>query len=372
MRYLLAICISFCIFSVSAQEYFLFVGTYTTGKSKGIYVFKFNSKNGELQWMGNTDSSANPSFLAIARDGKHIYAVNEVSQAQMGYIACYAFDSATGKLDFVNKQPSGSEHPCHVSLTKNGKWLAAANYTGGSLALLPLNADGSIQPLAQHIIHKGKSVDPKRQDKPHVHSVFFSPDEKYLLTPDLGTDQVSIYQFNTKAKTPLTPAPVPYIQSEPGAGPRHLDFSPDGKFLYVIEEIGGMVSAYSYKNGTARFIQRIATHPLDYKGLPGSADIHISPDGKFLYASNRGEENNLAIFSIDAATGKLSNAGYQSSMGSGPRNFMIDPSGNFLLVANQNTNNIVVFKRDLTTGTLQQTLQQIEVPNPVCLKMLVK
>jgi 6-phosphogluconolactonase len=361
---------SFCIFSVSAQEYFLFVGTYTSGKSKGIYVYKFNSKNGELQWMNNTDSSANPSFLAIAPDGKHVYAVNEVSQAQTGFIACYAFDKVTGKLAFVNKQPSGSEHPCHVSVTSNEKWLAVANYTGGSLAVLPLNEDGSIAPLAQHIIHKGKSVDPTIQDKPHVHSVFFSPDEKYLLSPDLGTDQVSMYQFNRKAKQPLTPMPVPYIKSEPGAGPRHLDFSPDGRFMYVIEEMGGMVSVYSYKDGTAKFIQRIATHRADYKGLPGSADIHISPDGKFLYASNRGGENNLAIFSIDAASGKLTNAGYQSTMGSGPRNFMIDRSGQFLLVANQNTNNIIVFRRDRQTGLLQQTLQQIEVPNPVCLKML--
>lgn len=372
MRYLLALCISFCILSVSAQDYYLFVGTYTTGKSKGIYVYKFNSKNGEVEWVSNTDSSANPSFLAIAPNGKNIYAVNEVSQDQMGFVASYAFDAATGKLSFINKQPSGSEHPCHVSVTKNGKWLAVANYTGGSLAALPLNADGSIQPLAQNIAHKGKSVDPQRQDKPHVHSVFFSPDEKFLVSPDLGLDQVSIYQFDAKSKKPLTPAPVPYIKSEPGAGPRHIDFSPDGKYLYVIEEMGGMVSVYTYKNGTTKFVQRIATHPADFKGQPGSADIHVSPDGKFLYASNRGDENNLTIFSINTNTGKLTNEGYQSTIGSGPRNFMIDPTGKFLLVANQKTNNIVVFKRDLATGKLQQTLQHIEIPSPVCLKMLPK
>ena len=372
MRLLLALCMSLSALSVSAQDYYLFVGTYTTGKSKGIYVYKFNSRNGEVEWVSNTDSSANPSFLAIAPNGKTIYAVNEVSQSQTGAVASYTFDAANGKLNFLNLQPSGSEHPCHVSITKDGKWVAVANYTGGSLALLPVNADGSLQPLVQHIINKGKSVDPKRQDKPHVHSVFFSPDNKYLLSPDLGLDQIGIYRFDPKLKKPLAPMPVPYIKSEPGSGPRHLDFSPDGKYLYVIEEMGGTVAAYSYKNGVTKSIQRIATHPEDFKGQPGSADIHVSPDGKFLYASNRGDENNLAIFSIDPATGKLTSAGYQSVMGSGPRNFMIDPTGKFLLVANQKTNNLVVFRRDMATGLLQKTLQQIEIPSPVCLKMLQK
>jgi 6-phosphogluconolactonase len=372
MRLLLAICISLSSLSISAQDYYLFVGTYTTGKSKGIYVYKFNSLNGEMEWVSNTDSAANPSFLAIAPNGKNIYAVNEVSQSQTGAVASYSFDATSGKLKLLNLQSSGSEHPCHVSITKDGKWVAVANYTGGSLALLPVNTDGSLQPLAQHIVNKGKSVDPKRQDKPHVHSVFFSPDNKYFLSPDLGLDQVSIFQFNNKLKQPLTPMPVPYIKSEPGSGPRHLDFSPDGKYLYVIEEMGGAVTAYSYKNGVTKFIQRILTHPADFKGQPGSADIHVSPDGKFLYASNRGEENNLAIFSINQLTGKLTSAGYQSVMGDGPRNFMIDPSGKFLLVANQKSNNIVIFKRNMATGLLQKTLQQIEIPSPVCLKMLQK
>ncbi len=371
MRTLLALCICLIVSSLSAQHYYMFIGTYTSGKSKGIYVYDFNAATGDLTWVSNTDSAANPSFLTIAPDGKHIYAVNEINRQQTGYVAAYDFNAASGKLSFINKVPSGSENPCHISITKDGQWLAVANYTGGSLAVLPVSADGSVKPFAQHIVHTGKSVNLQRQEKPHVHSVFFSPDEKFLLTPDLGLDQVSIYQFDKTAATPLTPAPVPYAQAVPGTGPRHIEFSGDGKYVYLIEEMGGTVSVFSYHNGTMTPIQRLATHPESFKGQPGSADIHLSPDGKFVYASNRGEENNLAIFSVDKTSGLLANAGYQSTGGEQPRNFMIDPTGKFLLVANQKTSNILVFKRNMKTGALEK-VNEIEVPNPVCLKMLKK
>jgi 6-phosphogluconolactonase len=371
MRILLALCISLFTTALFAQNFYLFVGTYTSGESKGIYVYNFDATTGEVKWVSNTDSSANPSFLTIAPDGKHLYAVNEVSRQQAGFVAAYDFDLKTGKLSFINKQSSGSENPCHVSITKNGKWLAVANYSGGSLATFPVNADGSIQPFSQHIIHTGKGINPQRQEKAHVHSVFFSPDNRFLLTPDLGTDQVSIYRFNSHATQPLTPATIPFIAIEPGSGPRHIDFSPDGKYLYLIEELAGNIGVFSYNNGVLTPIQNIKTHPADFKGQPGSADIHVSPDGKFVYASNRGEENNLAIFAVNQSTGTLTAAGYQSTLGEQPRNFMIDPTGKYLLVANQKTSNIIVFKRNLNTGALQE-LHQFEVPNPVCLKMLPK
>lgn len=372
MRILLAFCLSCCLLIVSAQNYYLFVGTYTGGKSKGIYVFQFNAKNGEVQWVSNTDSADNPSFLAIAPDGKHLYSVNETDRDHSGKVSAYSFDAANGSLHLLNQVASGSENPCHVSITHDGKWIAVANYTGGSLAMFPVNSDGSLKPYTQHIIHKGKSVNPVRQEKAHVHSVFFSPDEHFLYTPDLGMDKVTVYRFNPQSKKPLSPAPVPYISTTPGAGPRHISFSPDKKFLYLIEEMGGSVNVYQYANGSTRFVQRIATHPDQYTGLPGSADIHLSPDGKFLYASNRGDENNIAIFSVDKQTGKLTHIGYQPCGGLQPRNFIIEPTGNFLLVANQKTNNIVVYRRDKETGLLQATLQQIEVPSPVCLQMLAK
>ena len=363
-----------CLFSVlvSAHDFFLFVGTYTSGGSKGIYVYHYNSKTGKTDWVSNTDSSANPSFLTIAPNGKFVYAVNEVSRKQAGLISAYAFDPSTGKLKFINQTSSGSENPCHISISKNGKWLLTANYSGGSLAALPVNIDGSIAAFTQHIVHEGKGTNPARQERAHVHSVFLSPDEKYLLTPDLGTDKVNIYQFNQHAKQPLTAAAQPFIAIEPGSGPRHLDFSPNGKYVYVTEEMSGMVSVHRYKNGTTQFVQRIATHPSDYQGQPGNADIHISADGKFLYASNRGKENNIAIFSVDASTGKLAALGYESTRGEGPRNFTIDPSGNFLLVANQLTSNVEIFHRDAKTGLLKHTGNSLKIPNPVCLKFLKK
>ena len=372
MRLLLALCFSICAFAVSAQDFYLFIGTYTAGKSKGIYVYKFNSNTGDVEWISNTDSSSNPSYVRITPNGKYLYAVNEVSRQQAGFVASYKFDAANGKLSFINKQSSGSENPCHISLTRDGKWLTVANYTGGSLAAFPVNADGSLQPFSQHIIHEGKGFNPQRQEKAHVHSVFFSPDEKYLFSPDLGLDKVYVYQFNKQEKMPLKEASTPFIKSEPGTGPRHIDFSPNGKYMYVIEEMGGTVSAYAYNNGSPKFIQRIAAHPETYKGQPGSADIHISPDGKFLYASNRSDENTIAIFSIDAVTGKLTLKGTQPTGGDHPRNFMIDPTGKFLLVANMKSNNIIFFKRDQITGLLQQTGKTLEIPSPSCLQMLKK
>lgn len=367
MRFLLALLLSAFSCVVTAQSYYLFIGTYTSTGSKGIYVYRFNAQTGKTEWVSNTDSSANPSFLRVSPNGKYVYAVNEISRQQAGRVVSYAFDAANGQLRFLNQQSSGSENPCHLSVSKDGKWVAAANYTGGSLSIFPTNTDGTLQPFAQHIVHSGKGVNPQRQEKPHVHSAFFSPDEKYLLTPDLGLDEVSVYRFTKDRQTPLQTASI--IHTEPGGGPRHLDFSADGKFLYVLEEMGGAVSVFSYHDGKTKLIQRIFTHADDYKGQPGSADIHLSPDGKFLYASNRGDENNLSIFSVNAKEGTLRLVGYQSTAGVQPRNFMIDPTGNFLLAANQKTNNIVILRRNKTTGELSQLSQQIQIPSPVCLQM---
>lgn len=371
MRRLLVTVLFFSFASlINAQDYYLFVGTYTTGKSKGIYVYKFDSHNGEVQWVSNTDSSTNPSYLALSPDGKYVYAVNETGREQAGKVSAYAFDKQTGSLSFINQQLSGGDDPCFVAVHPSGKWAVVGNYSGGNLSAFPINADGSLKPFAQLIQHKGSGPNTARQTSAHVHSTFFSPDYRYVFAPDLGADKVVAYQFNPAAAKPLKPAAVPFSASAPGSGPRHLAFHPNQKFVYRIEELSGTVTASTYKDGVMKNIQTIATHPADFKGQPGSADIHISPDGKFLYASNRGEENNIAIFSVDAVTGKLAAAGYQSTGGVAPRNFIIDPTGNYLLVANQKTNNIVVFKRDQTTGQLQPTLQQIEVPNPVCLQLL--
>ena len=369
MRFLFCLLLFTSVQSFS-QDYFLFVGTYTGSGSKGIYVYQFNALTGETRWVSNTDSSSasNPSYLAVSQNGKFVYAVHEDGDQKNGNIAAYSFNRTTGKLNLINKQLSGGDHPCYVSVSNNNKWVAVANYTGGSAAVFAVNTDGSLKAGPQVMQHKGNSVVPQRQDKPHVHSTVFSPKEDYLFASDLGTDKVVVYKFNAAAKKPL--AEVAFAASAPGSGPRHLTFHPNKKFAYLVEELSGTVAGYQFSDGKLNFVQRIATHPEDYKGNIGSADIHISPDGRFLYASNRGDENTITIFSVNPVTGKLSLAGFQPTLGRTPRNFMIDPSGNFLLVANQNTDNIVIFRRNKNTGLLTPTGAEIKVPKPVCLKMV--
>lgn len=370
MRCLLVTCSVLLFSCLHAQDFYLFAGTYTTGKSRGIYVYKFNAGTGHIQYISSTDSCNNPSFLAISPDGSHVYAVNETGRENPGKVSAFAFDKTSGKLSFINQQLSGGDDPCFISIYPNGKWVAVGNYSGGSLSVLPIGKDGGLLPYAQLVQHTGSGPNKARQASAHVHSVFFSPDYRYILVPDLGMDKVMVYRFSPAMSQPIQPAAVPYIAAAPGSGPRHLAFHPDRKFVYRIEELSGTVTVSAWADGRMKDIQTIATHPADFKGQPGSADIHISPDGKFLYASNRGEENNIAIFAIHAGTGKLTAAGYQSTGGIQPRNFAIDPTGHYLLVANQKTDNLILFKRDIVTGQLQRLPGQVELPSPVCLQFL--
>ena len=309
-----------------AQNYYMFVGTYTTGKSEGIYVYKFNTSTGEAARL-STVAAVNPSYLAIAPNARYVYSVNE--SGQTGEVSAFAFDKGTGRLQLVNKQSSGGADPCYISIDKTNKWAVVANYTSGSLVALPINADGSLGPLAQLIQHAGSSVNKDRQAGPHVHSAVFSPDQRYLFSADLGLDKEFVYHFTPTKKEPLSGAKDSMIAVDGGSGPRHFVFHPTKPYAYLMDEMSGTVDAYIYTpatGGLKRF-QRISSLPADFKGDIGSADIHVSPNGKFLYASNRGSANSLAIyFSIDA-NGKLSLKGFQSVLGKTPRNFIIDPTG---------------------------------------------
>ncbi len=359
--------ISFC---AAAQEFYLFIGTYTAKGSKGIYVYRFNAATGAAEWVSNTDSAANPSYLAIAPNHKFVYAVNETHGDSGGNVSAYTFDKTTGKLTFINQQSTGGDDPCYVTVSKNNKWVMVANYNGGSAAAFAANTDGSLQPSAELMQDTGSSANVQRQEKAHVHSTVFSPGQNYLFTPDLGIDKVKIYTFNPASEKPLTPAAPPYVSVSAGNGPRHLTFHPNQKYAYLMQELSGTVGVFRYSNGKFILLEDVPAHPKGYKGDIGSADIHVAPDGRFLYASNRGDENTITIFSINPATGKLKLKGYQPVMGKTPRNFIIDPTGNYLLVANQNTDNIVIFKRNKQTGMLQATGKQIKVSTPVCLQML--
>lgn len=353
--------------SVFAQNYPLFVGTYTGKGSKGIYWLDFNSQTGVSTLISSTDTASNPSFICVSASGKNLYAVSEDGNKEHGHISAYTINQKTKTLDFINKVPSNGDHPCFVAINKKANWLVAANYSSGSLASFSVNPNGSINESTQKIAHTGSGPNKQRQSSPHVHATFFGPNYTSVWAPDLGSDKVAVYDFNDNASSPLSATAVNEIITLPGSGPRHLTFSPNKLFVYVIEELTGTVSAYKIKGTKTMLVQNIKTHPENIKSTFGSADIHITPSGKFLYASNRGEENNLAIFSINQATGKLANLGYQSVSGIGPRNFTIDPTGQYVLVANQITSNIVTFYINQATGLLKELPTQMNIPNPVCL-----
>jgi 6-phosphogluconolactonase len=359
--------------SVFSQDPYLFVGTYTHGgKSKGIYVYRFNTSSGTATEVGSVKAS-NPSYLAIAPDGKHIYSANESDGPGGASVGSYSFDAATGNLVALNTQSSQAKGSCYISIDKTQKWAVVANYSSGSLTALPLNSDGSVAPAAQVIQHTGSGFVKDRQEKPHVHSTIFSPDEKFLYVADLGTDKEYIYHFDPSQAKPLSDAAEPSVSITPGSGPRHIVFHPTQPNLYLLSEISGTIDAFKYQkqSGNLAHFQRISSVPADYNAKDkDAADIHIRPDGKFLYASNRGESNTIAVFAI-GKDGKLTNKQYISTNGSHPRNFVIDPTGRFLLAANGDSDTIVVFAIDPATGLLKATGTVINVPSPVCLKFLV-
>lgn len=354
---------------VIAQTNYLFVGTYTNSGSEGIYIYKFNTKTGKSVLV-NKAAAENPSFLAISGNRNFLYAVNENGGTKAGSVSSFSFNRITGTLSFLNSKPTGGDHPCYVTINKTGKHVIVGNYTGGSVTVFPVQRNGSLGDAAQTMIHRGKSVVPARQEKPHVHAVVFSPGEQQLFVPDLGLDKIIAYSYYPMKEKPLDDLIGQHITAEPGSGPRHLVFHPSRPFAYLVEELTGTVSAYRYKDGRLHYLQRLSAHPGNYKGLISSADIQVSPDGRFLYVSNRGDANNIAIFMIEPSIGTLRIKGFHSSGGKKPRNFTIDPSGEYLLVANQDSNNIVVMKRNKSNGMLAETGEVISVPSPVCLKMI--
>src|SRR5688572_24996832 len=354
-----------------SKEQFLIIGTYTSGTSDGIYVYRFDTETGDNSFVSSVKAS-NPSFLAVSPNQKYVYAVNENADSTRftvtGHVAAFSFDRPSGQLTFINKQESGGKHPCYVSVDKTGKWVFAGNYSSGSLAVLPIKPNGGLDSAKQVIHHEGSSVVADRQESPHVHSTFISNNNKMLYVPDLGIDKVMIYKFESKTGK-LKESVPPFVITEAGAGPRHIDIHPNGKFAYLMEELTGAVSVYRItKEGYLDLIQNISGLPRDFTGIVGSADIHVSPDGKFLYCSNRGESNTIGIFAVDQKTGQLEWIDHQSTSGKTPRNFNFDPSGNFLLVANQNSDEIVIFKRDKQTGLLNDTGKRIKISKPVCLR----
>jgi 6-phosphogluconolactonase (cycloisomerase 2 family) len=355
---------------LTAQTWYVFAGSYNFEKNKtGIYVYRLDTLTGHLTRTSVVDSILNPSWLTISPDGSHLYAGTETQTSNSGSVTGFAFDSTKGKLIFINKQSSPGENPVYISIDREARWLVDANYGQGSIAVYPLSPNGFINPCAQFISFTDSGVNKQRQDRSHIHSAIFSPAQDYMFFPDLGADKIRSFSFDPAQPKPLLPAPTPYTATYPGGGPRHLVFNANGKYAYLIEEMGGSITVFHYANGRLDSLQRIATHSHELKKGYGSADIHISPDGLFLYASNRNVENNIAIFAIDQQSGRLTAIGYQSVHGRHPRNFAIDPTGNFLLVANQFSSNVTVFRRNKQTGLLKRVHQKVKIPGVSCLQV---
>ncbi len=352
-----------------ARELTLYVGTYTSKKSEGIYVYRMDRVSGELKRF-NSIKAVNPSFLAIDRSKRYLYAVNEVREfggKPGGAVSAFAIDPANGNLRFLNQQPSLGSDPCHLTVNRNRRFLLVANYTGGNVAVLPILRNGSLGPAADMKQHEGSST--KEQQKgPHAHCIILDASERHALAADLGIDKVMVYRFDqTTGK--LNPGKQPWASLQPGAGPRHLTLHPSGKYAYVINELDSTVTTFRYSGADGRLspLDTVSTLPETLTGTSFCADVHVSPSGKFLYGSNRGHDS-IVGFSIDQRTGRLRQIEHVSTEGKWPRNFTIDPTGRFLLVANQHTDNVVTFRIDSQTGRLKPTGHVAEIPVPVCLK----
>lgn len=353
-----------------SQNQFLLIGTYDSPKSEGIYVYQFNNLNGLAKEISHVKTS-NPSYIAISPNKKYVYAVNENADknGKGGTVTSFVFDKKIGILTKINTQSSEGNHPCYIAIDNTGKWVFTGNYSSGNFAVLPANKNGTLMQATQTVQQQGKSIDTARQNSPHVHTTFLLKNNKVLYVTDLGTDKIMLYNFDEKTGN-VKPSIQKFISTDAGSGPRHIDISADNRFMYVMQELSGMIALYSIKNNVLKRIQTISSLPLNFKGTAGSADIHISTDGNFLYASNRGESNTIAIYKINKKTGYLSLLTHQSALGLAPRNFNFDPSGKYLLVANQNSDEVVIFERDIKTGLLTDTGNRISVGKPVCLKWL--
>ena len=361
--------------SSADKPYLVYVGTYThKSDSKGIYVYTFDPGTGKLSPLGVAAESEDPSFLAVHPNGKYLYAVNEIDHfgaQKSGAVSAFSIDAKTGKLTLLNQAATRGAGPCHVSLDKTGKDVLVANYDGGSVAVFPVREDGSLAPSSAFVQHSGSSVNKERQEGPHAHWIGTSPDNHFALVADLGLDEALIYQFNATKGT-LTPNNPPFAKVDPGAGPRHIAFHPNGKFAYVLAEMEDSVTTFIYKanNGSLSPVQTVSALSIlrkDYKGPKEAAEIAVHPNGKFLYASNRGGIDAITAFSVDPAKGTLHLKNEYPTMGKTPRNFAIDPTGKFLLAANQESNNIVTFRIDAITGALTPTGDVAEAPAPVCI-----
>jgi len=347
----------------------VYVGTYTNGKSKGIYAYRLNADTGALTPVGLVAETRNPSFVITHPNGRFLYSVSETNSTggqPGGAVASYTIDGRTGGLTFLNQQPSGGAGPCHLTLDREAKYLFVANYSGGSISAFPLAGDGSIGPSTAFVQHQGSSVNPGRQKEPHAHGVYLDNSNRYLVVADLGLDRLLVYGFDNQKGT-LTPNDPPFAAVKPGAGPRHFSFSADGRLGFVINELDSTMTAFSFDQSTGSFkeLGTVSSLPPGWTGRNSTAEVQVHPTRPVLYGSNRGHDS-IHVWKIDPKSGQLTSLEIESTQGKTPRHFAIDPSGQYLLAANQDSDSIVVFKIDSESGLLTPTGNAVEVGAPVC------
>jgi 6-phosphogluconolactonase len=370
------------------QQYLVYFGTYTgfhftrkgvprgESSSKGIYVSRFRPSTGEVSEPQLAAEIINPSFFAIDPAHRFLYALSEDPQSvgpsrdQGSFVSAYAIQPASGKLRLLNTVPSGGTATCHISVDQTGRNVLVANFGSSSITVLRVNGDGSLGNQSAFIQHTGTSVDPFYQTRPHPHSIIVSPDNRFVLVSDLGIDKVMVYRFDA-ATGSLTPNDPPFVKVKPGSGPRHFKFDPSGQFGYLINEMGGTLYAFRWDaaRGVLREIQQLNLIPADFIGDYHSAEVALHPSGRFLYTSSRGPDT-IGVWLRDPVTGALEPIQQTSSRGLLPRDFEIDPTGDYLFVANQATDNVVIFRIQGETGRILPTRQVVKLDTPVCVQFI--
>ena len=359
--------------AASSSGMLVYIGTYTGEKSKGIYMSRFDRKTGRLSPPELAVETKNPSFLALHPNRRFLYAVGELDSfggKPGGGVSAFGINAKTGKLTLLNQQASGGAGPCHLTVDRAGKCALAANYGGGSIAAFRIDPDGKLAEARTFIQHSGSSANRQRQAGPHAHFITADQADRFALVCDLGLDKVLAYKLDP-GQASLAPNDPPSVSVKPGSGPRHLAFHPNGRFVYVINEMSSTLITFAYdaRRGALQEIQTVSTLPEGFQGHSSGAEVQVHPSGKFVYASNRGHDS-VGVFAADAKTGKLTFVQHQSSGGKTPRHFAIDPEGGWLLAENQDSDNIVVFRIEAKSGSLTPTGEAVTVGKPVCVQFV--
>ncbi|MDP4208810.1 MAG: lactonase family protein [Bacteroidota bacterium] len=369
--------LAFSLQLISAQhanEVMVFFGTRVDKPDRGFSIAYFDTITGKLTNPKFVEASPAPSYFVIHPKGKRFYSVNALDSFPKkwsgGGISAYKLNPSREKLKLIDRVPSGGAGPCFINFDKGLSHVLVANYNGGTIAVVKLNPDGSFGPQTSLVKHTGKSLNLTRQDKAHAHSVKVDPSGRFVLSCDLGLDKVFIYRYDGKSGT-LLPNNPEFVALKPGSGPRHFSFHPNGKFVYVINELSATITVFSWLSdkGQLKEIETVQTLPADFKGANTAAEIEVHPNGKFLYCTNRGH-NSISTFSVDSVTGKLRQLQQISSQGDFPRNFAIDPSGRWIILSNHNSDNVAVYRVDTTAGLLTSTGQTVSIPNPYGIQFL--